>query len=522
VRAAVLSGLAALVFATGVFVASDRVRVKVIVTPAPASAEQVRLTTAGSSEVNELRPPFALIARIKPGSAETASYAITVDGAPVCTREVTGGDASRIDCRVAGAWNPTIEHSIAIDGPQTPWTLEYLEMASHHGNTDGAHTLLFVPRGSRHITLPHWSVILAVWLIVFLLLLVPTPPLPRAFRVVYIVIAVIVVLELALIVASPWISDYAIVLSARSFVVLLVMLCAPRLWTVFLLALDASVMRQDATWARGRLWFAILLLAVGALVAWQRSRPASPSDDPIASRNVRQALLEELRPVVLENCTLRRFGDTNDGGYLICENLIGSAESAYSYGIAGEDKWGCDLSLKTGLRVHEYDCFDPRRPACEGGHLMFHDRCIGSEAATIEARRFDTLAHQISMNGDADKRLIVKMDVEGAEWESLLATPDAVLERIEQLPMEFHGTDDPRFVELLRKLKRTFYLVHLHFNNRVCSAAAEPLPAHAFQVLFVNKRMAILDRSGASATLPHPEDATDNPDAPDCQLRDLG
>jgi hypothetical protein len=71
---------------------------------------------------------------------------------------------------------------------------------------------------------------------------------------------------------------------------------------------------------------------------------------PAGIRADRQALWNELRPVALKNCTLRRFGSVNDGGYLMCENLLSGTESAYSYGIDTEDNWGCEVSQKLGGR----------------------------------------------------------------------------------------------------------------------------------------------------------------------------
>src|ERR1700733_6771185 len=44
------------------------------------------------------------------------------------------------------------------------------------------------------------------------------------------------------------------------------------------------------------------------------------------TREDRHALWNEIRPVALKNCTLRRFGSVNDGGYLMCENLIAGIE----------------------------------------------------------------------------------------------------------------------------------------------------------------------------------------------------
>jgi hypothetical protein len=50
-------------------------------------------------------------------------------------------------------------------------------------------------------------------------------------------------------------------------------------------------------------------------------------------RRLREAILAELQPVALKNCTLKRFGSANDGGYLMCEDLIEPLDAAYSYGV---------------------------------------------------------------------------------------------------------------------------------------------------------------------------------------------
>ena len=58
------------------------------------------------------------------------------------------------------------------------------------------------------------------------------------------------------------------------------------------------------------------------------------------ARQIRHTLLTELRPVTLSNCRLERFGGDNDGGYLMCGNLLGNVRSAYSYGIGPRDDLG--------------------------------------------------------------------------------------------------------------------------------------------------------------------------------------
>jgi len=233
----------------------------------------------------------------------------------------------------------------------------------------------------------------------------------------------------------------------------------------------------------------------------------------------RTAFLAELQPVTLKNCTLKRFGSANDGGYLVCDNLSDGVQSGYSYGVGPNDQMGCDISKRYHVTVHEYDCFDPARPKCEGGVFKFHNECLAPRAMRDKNHRvFDSLQNQFAKNGDTGKRLFVKIDIEGAEWEALLATPDAVLERIDQIPMEMHVFKGvtPLHLQVIKKLKKLFYVVNLHYNNFACNPTMKPLRGTAFEVLLVNKRLGELDASAPQPAPMSPLNAPDKPDAPEC------
>ena len=120
---------------------------------------------------------------------------------------------------------------------------------------------------------------------------------------------------------------------------------------------------------------------------------------------------------------------------------------------------------------------------------------------------------------DLRESLLLQMDIEGAEWDSLLAAPDELLASIPQIAMEMHGFDDPKIVEALRKLKRHFYLVNLHFNNWSCTPKAAPLGAWAYQTHWVNKRIGAPDPAAPVPAPMSPLNAPDSPTWRDCQLR---
>ena len=166
---------------------------------------------------------------------------------------------------------------------------------------------------------------------------------------------------------------------------------------------------RNQSWIR--ITFVIIALAAAAAVVIDDVRRST------SNRKLREAILAELQPVVLKNCTLRRFGSANDGGYLMCENLIEPLDTGYSYGVGPNDDWGCEMSRRYHVPVHQYDCFDPARPICDGGKFIFHNECVGDRTEHRKSRSFDTLENQIKSNGDIGRRVIIKMDIEGAEWE---------------------------------------------------------------------------------------------------------
>jgi hypothetical protein len=242
---------------------------------------------------------------------------------------------------------------------------------------------------------------------------------------------------------------------------------------------------------------------------------APPAPPSIAA--VRGELFRELRPLALRGCTLERFGEAHDGGYLLCGNLLGAVRAGYSYGISGYDGWGCEVSRRLAVPVHQYDCFNLTEPVCGDGRTEFHGECIAERAfVDADGRPFDTLEGQLARTGSAAGAIVVKMDVEGAEWKSLAAASDATLARIDQLVIELHGVDDPAYLALLRRLKRHFHVAHVHFNNYACRDGIAPFPADVYEVLFVSRRLAAPD-SSRRAPLPHPLDAPNTATRPDCQ-----
>jgi hypothetical protein len=76
------------------------------------------------------------------------------------------------------------------------------------------------------------------------------------------------------------------------------------------------------------------------------------------------------------------------------------------------------------------------------------------------------------LQGDTDKPVILKIDIDHDEWANFEATPAHDLARCSQIIGEFHGFENAldiqwlnRAVAVMRKLKAHFEVVHVHANN---------------------------------------------------------
>ena len=94
--------------------------------------------------------------------------------------------------------------------------------------------------------------------------------------------------------------------------------------------------------------------------------------------------------------------------------------------------------------------------------------------------------------------------------------PDAVLQQIDHLNIEFHGVEEGAFAPTMAHLARLFYVVNIHYNNWSCSPDVPPFHATVFELLLVNKKIGVVE-PGATPVIPNPFDAPNNWMRPDCQ-----
>lgn len=87
-----------------------------------------------------------------------------------------------------------------------------------------------------------------------------------------------------------------------------------------------------------------------------------------------------------------------------------------------------------------------------GGNSNIFGRNNSTDIAEVQAITIAELFDKYQI-GEAD---VMKIDIEGAEYDLLINTPDDILKRIKYLTLEFDANDDGKFGQMVDKLSRIF------------------------------------------------------------------
>lgn len=181
--------------------------------------------------------------------------------------------------------------------------------------------------------------------------------------------------------------------------------------------------------------------------------------------------IEALRPLKTEH-RLIRIGGSNDGGYLLPDDLDGIA-GVISPGV-GELSNFEDYFAHQGIKVVMADK-SVAGPAVENDNFKFLPKFIGSK----NSRDFITLDKlTLETFGECDDDLLLQMDIEGFEYESLFNLSDELQRRFRIIVLEAHFLDMLHtrhgfaiYARALGKILDTHYCVHIHPNN--CSKSVK-------------------------------------------------
>lgn len=211
---------------------------------------------------------------------------------------------------------------------------------------------------------------------------------------------------------------------------------------------------------------------------------------------------------------LIRIGGSGDGAYLVPDNLD-SIEACFSPGVATQIEFEQELADRFSIPSYMCDAsVDASQLRLDDKYHHFEPLWLGS----YDGQSTQTLDSWIAKSEHADSfNLLLQMDIEGAEYASLMAASDSVLARFRMVVIEFHWMwrlQSSRFLNLrflptLHKLSRQFDCVHVHPNNccGTMSLAGVDVP-NVIELTFMRK-----DCNAAihQPLIPHPLDVLNIP-----------
>lgn len=242
----------------------------------------------------------------------------------------------------------------------------------------------------------------------------------------------------------------------------------------------------------------------------------------ISQTNTERALLEKIVSkfkAIDGGVTLIRMGGDYDGGYLVPDDLEG-IKYCFSPGVSDLANFELDC-LNRGIISFMAD-YSVDKPPLKLPGCRFLKKFVGAynNETTITLEKWISG----SLPQDHKEDLMMQMDIEGAEYETLLATPDYILEKFRIIIVEFHHfnhLDNKSHYNLvnatIEKLRERFEPVHLHANNyEVVTNVNGVLMPNIIEVTFLRKDR-VKDNTCLRA-LPHVLDLPNNPQRADIAL----
>lgn len=196
---------------------------------------------------------------------------------------------------------------------------------------------------------------------------------------------------------------------------------------------------------------------------------------------------------------VRVGGCRGDGGYIMVDDFHDKMR-AYSIGIGDNASWDKELADK-GIKVLMYDHTIFHLPQVHN-NFTFHRCGVGTGE---NCRPLEDILRE---NGDWDNHdLILKMDVEGAEWEVLDSTPSELLNQFIQISLELHGVcnmeNKERILRILRKLSLTHQAIWVHGNNIDKAENADGiLIPNLLEVTYVRKDACLFEEGACEFPMP--------------------
>ena len=201
-----------------------------------------------------------------------------------------------------------------------------------------------------------------------------------------------------------------------------------------------------------------------------------------------------------------RIGPLRDGGYVIHKN-IERVNKIFSIGVAEDTSFEEDfMKLLTGTQFFLFDhTVTPKRKLPP--NFNFYSLGLGKRNES----NFVTLDRIVDLHLKNGENALLKIDIEGAEYEALSETSSEVFAKFDQLVIELHDIDGDKlcsdlFIKLIEKIRNNFFLIHIHGNNNTGYVATSGISLpQTLELTFLSKKFNVTQVPG-SAVFPRSMD----------------
>jgi hypothetical protein len=195
------------------------------------------------------------------------------------------------------------------------------------------------------------------------------------------------------------------------------------------------------------------------------------------SREEIKNIIKKMKPIGAKK-NLIRLGDDNDGGYIVPDDFVG-LKYCFSAGVGKLIQFEKDCLQKYKIKSFLCDYNNINNP-----EIINHFDFTRKKITSFNNKKNLTLNSWINSKKKKSDEFILKIDIEGSEYEALLNIDEENLKKTRILIVEFHTLRDLKnrsffriFENVINKLQNFFYIMHLHPNN-----AGKNIKIHDYEI----------------------------------------
>ena len=177
-----------------------------------------------------------------------------------------------------------------------------------------------------------------------------------------------------------------------------------------------------------------------------------------------QRISDYLKVETVNGHQLCRVGAKADGGYVMVDNFL-NIDGVLSLGVGPDVSWDDDISQFVKV-IHLYDHSVEKLPKPIANATWFKEKIVTRYDST--GTSLETAVSRL-LKSD---RLILKCDIEDAEWAIIAEADEELLKKFDQIVIEFHwminhlNSDSfTTMLNALEKISSTHKVVNIHANN---------------------------------------------------------